>query len=192
MIGRHYRSAVDEFLCGGARVRYDCGYSGEKKLREVSMAAADLDSFDRKILRILQRDNMTSQREIAYQVNLSAAAVHRRIHRLHADGIVTANMAVLSPSKIGRPISVIVELEVESERPEELDQVKRSLAAAPEVQQCYYVTGEVDFIVIVSVADMSEYEEITKRLFFANPNIKKFRTYVAMDRVKTSFEMPVD
>lgn len=158
----------------------------------VHMAAADLDSFDRKILRILQRDNMTSQREIAYQVNLSAAAVHRRIHRLHADGIITANMAVLSPSKIGRPISVIVELEVESERPEELDQVKRSLAAAPEIQQCYYVTGEVDFIVIVSVADMSEYEEITKRLFFANPNIKKFRTYVAMDRVKTSFEMPVD
>lgn len=155
-------------------------------------SAVDLDSFDRKILRILQQDNLTSQREIAYQVNLSPAAVHRRIHRLHADGVVVANNAVLSPAKIGRPISVIVELEVESERPEELDQVKRSLAAAPEVQQCYYVTGEVDFIVIVSVTDMTEYEALTKRLFFANSNIKKFRTYVAMDRVKTSFAMPVD
>lgn len=153
------------------------------------MAAQD--SFDKNILRILQRNNLTTQREIAYSVNLSAAAVHRRIHRLQADGVIVANTAILSPAKVGRPISVIVELEVESERPEQLEQVKRSLSEAPEIQQCYYVTGDVDFIVIASVTDMSEYEQLTKRLFFSNPNIKKFRTYVAMDRVKASFEMPI-
>ena len=106
-------------------------------------------------------------------------------------GCDCANAAILSPAKVGRPISVIVELEVESERPEELEQVKRSLSEAPEIQQCYYVTGDVDFILIASVTDMSEYEQLTKRLFFSNPNIKKFRTYVAMDRVKATFEMPI-
>src|SRR4051794_36200128 len=73
-----------------------------------AMRDAELDSFDRKILGILQRDNSTSQREIACQVNLSPAAVHRRIHRLHASGVIAANSSVLSPDKIGRPISVIV------------------------------------------------------------------------------------
>ena len=98
---------------------------------------------------------------------------------------------MLSPSKIGRPISVIVELEVKSERPEELDELKRTLFEAPEIQQCYYVTGEIDFIIVASVVDMTEYEALTKRLFFANANIKKFRTYVAMDRVKATFAMPI-
>lgn len=151
----------------------------------------ELDSFDRKILRILQSNNLTSQREIGVAVNLSAAAVHRRIRRLHADGFVTANCAVVSPAKVGRPISVIVELEVKSERPGDLEIVKQSLAEAPEIQQCYYVTGDVDFILVVSVVDMAEYEELTKRLFFANSNIKKFRTYVAMERVKMSLELPL-
>jgi DNA-binding Lrp family transcriptional regulator len=53
------------------------------------------------------------------------------------------------------------------------------------------VTGDVDFILVVSVVDMTEYEELTKRLFFANSNIKKFRTYVAMERVKMSLELPI-
>ena len=151
----------------------------------------ELDSFDRKILRILQSNNLTSQREIGVAVNLSAAAVHRRIRRLHADGVVTANCAVVSPAKVGRPISVIIELEVKSERPGDLEMVKQSLAEAPEIQQCYYVTGDVDFILVISVVDMTEYEELTKRLFFANSNIKKFRTYVAMERVKMSLELPI-
>jgi Lrp/AsnC family transcriptional regulator, leucine-responsive regulatory protein len=151
----------------------------------------ELDSFDRKILRILQSNNLTSQREIGVAVNLSAAAVHRRIRRLHADGVVTANCAVVSPDKVGRPISVIIELEVKSERPGDLEMVKQSLAEAPEIQQCYYVTGDVDFILVVSVVDMTEYEELIKRLFFANSNIKKFRTYVAMERVKMSLELPI-
>lgn len=156
------------------------------------MSAVDLDSFDRKILKILQRDNSTSQREIACQVNLSAAAVHRRIHRLHASGVIAANNSILSPDKVGRPISVIVQLEVESEHLDELDQLKRSLADAPEIQQCYYVTGDVDFILVASVRDMTEYEALTKRLFFANANIRKFRTYVAMDRIKTTLAVPLD
>ena len=155
-------------------------------------AQIELDSFDRKILQILQGNNLTSQRDIGVAVNLSAAAVQRRIRRLHSDGVVVANIAILSPDKVGRPISIIVGIEVESEHAAQLDQIKRSLADAAEIQQCYYVTGDVDFIVVASVADMTEYEALTKRLFFANPNIRKFRTYIAMERVKTSFELPIE
>jgi Lrp/AsnC family leucine-responsive transcriptional regulator len=151
----------------------------------------DLDNFDRKILATLQKDNLTSQRDIGASVSLSAAAVHRRIRKLADDGVITANTAVVAPERVGRPITLIVEISVESERPDALEKVKRALAAAPEVQQCYYVTGDVDFIVVLTTRDMSEYESITKRLFFGEANVKRFKTFVCMDRVKATLYVSV-
>jgi DNA-binding Lrp family transcriptional regulator len=142
------------------------------------------DDFDRRILAILQRDNRTPQREIGERVNLSAAAVQRRIRRMEAEGLIAANVALVSPEKAGRALSIVVEVEAGSDRIEELDALKGTFRAAPEVQQCYYVTGDVDFVLIMLVADMAEYETLTRRLFFGNPNVKKFRTLITMDRVK--------
>ena len=154
-------------------------------------AQPELDEFDLGILGILQRDNATPQREIGEAVNLSAPAVQRRIKRMEETGVIAANVAVVDPDKAGRPITIVVEIAVESERVDLLDGVKASFAAAPEVQQCYYVTGEADFVLVVTVASMGEYEALTRRLFFANPNIKRFRTLVAMDRVKVGLTIPL-
>lgn len=150
-----------------------------------------LDSFDHAILAILQRDNKTSQREIGAAVNLSAPAVQRRIRRLEETGVIRANIAVIDPDKVGRPLTLFVAVEVESERVDLIDRMKRSFAEAPEVQQCYYVTGETDFVMVVSVATMAEYEALARRLFFDQGNVKRFRTFVAMDRVKVGLAKPV-
>ena len=81
---------------------------------------------------------------------------------------------------------------VESERLDLLDAVKRRLLARPEVQQLYYVTGEVDLVIIMAVADMAEYQQLTRQLFFAEANVKSFRTMVAMERSKVSLAMDVE
>jgi DNA-binding Lrp family transcriptional regulator len=151
----------------------------------------DLDRIDRSILRVLQQDNKTSQREIAQIVNLSPAAVQRRIKRLEDTGVIGANIAVIDPTKVGQAITLLVEVEMESERTELFDAAKRSFAAAPEVQQCYYVTGEADFILVVTVPTMADYEALTSRLFFENNNVRRFRTFVAMKRVKVGLSVPV-
>ena len=153
--------------------------------------AAPLDSFDLAILDILQKDNATPQRLIGEMVNLSAPAVQRRIKRLEEAGVIRANVAVIDPDKVGRPITIFVEVELESERVELIDAAKAGFAALPEVQQCYYVTGEADFMLVITVATMAEYEDLTRRLFFANNNVKKFRTFVAMDRVKVGLGVPI-
>ena len=54
----------------------------------------------------------------------------------------------------------------------------------PQIQQCYYVTGEADFILIFNVSDMAEYEKLTRSLFFSNQNVDRFTTFVAMETVK--------
>jgi len=143
-----------------------------------------LDEFDRKILAILQADNMTPQRTIGEAINLSAPAVQRRIKRLTEAGVIRANVAVVDPEAVGQPITIFVEIEVFSETAEQIESAKREFAGTPEIQQCYYVTGEADFILVVVVPTMADYEALTRRLFFGNNNVKRFRTFVAMDRVK--------
>lgn len=150
-----------------------------------------LDGFDLRILEILQNDNKTSQRAIGDLVNLSAPAVQRRIKSMEGAGVITANVAVVDPSSVGQAITIVVEVNVESERIDLLDATKARFAAAPEVQQCYYVTGESDFILVVTVASMSHYESLTRRIFFGNDNIKRFRTLVVMDRVKVTLGVPI-
>lgn len=150
-----------------------------------------VDGFDLRILEILQADNHTPQRAIGERVGLSAPAVQRRIKRMEEAGIISANVALVEPERVGQAITILVEVNVESERLDLLDATKARFAAAPEVQQCYYVTGEADFMLVVLVPSMGHYEALTRRIFFDNPNIKRFRTLVVMDRVKVGMTVPL-
>ncbi|WP_189369522.1 Lrp/AsnC family transcriptional regulator [Tateyamaria omphalii] len=144
------------------------------------------DAFDLAILRLLQHDCTQPHRKIGEAVNLSTASVQRRIKRMEKAGIIAAQTAQIDPKKVGLPLTIVVEVELRSETAGRIDDIKRSFLDAPEVQQCYYVTGVVDFVLIVIVGDMSEYEDLTQRLFFPNDNIRKFHTFVAMDRTKAT------
>ncbi|WP_027552334.1 Lrp/AsnC family transcriptional regulator [Bradyrhizobium sp. Cp5.3] len=146
----------------------------------------DLDQYDLAILEILQRDNTTPQRTVGDMVNLSAAAVQRRISRLQKGGVIESNVAILDPETVGLPITILVEVHIESERLDLLEAAKKAFIATPEVQQCYYITGDMDFVLVITIASMRDYEELTKRLFFENHNVKHFKTMVVMDRVKAS------
>jgi DNA-binding Lrp family transcriptional regulator len=159
--------------------------------RGAKSSTADLDRFDLDILEILQRDNLTSQRAIGEAINLSAPAVQRRIKKMEETGVIKANVAVIDPPSVGQAITILVEVHVESERIDLLDATKIRFAATPEVQQCYYVTGDADFILVVTVPTMSAYEALTRRLFFENANVKRFRTLVVMDRVKVGLTIPI-
>lgn len=150
----------------------------------------NLDAYDKKILAILQNNNRVSQRTLAEEVNLSASAVNRRIAALEEAGIIERNVSILNPSRMGRPITIIVEVKLESERLDLLDEIKSRFTSRPEVQQVYYVTGDFDFLLVQNVKDMEEYETLTRELFFYG-NIKQFKTYVAMQNVKRTFAIPI-
>lgn len=154
--------------------------------------AQQLDSYDRKLLQLLQTNNRMSQRELADAVNLSPSAVNRRIAVLEADGVITANTSVVDPAKVGKPITVLVQVKLESERLDLLDEVKKRFVDCPQVQQVYYVTGEFDFLLVLAVADMTEYERLTRELFFVASNVKSFQTHVAMQRAKVSLQVAID
>ena len=151
-----------------------------------------LDSFDLAILKIIQHDNKRPQREIAEAVNLSAAAVQRRIAAMEEVGVIAAHVAQIDPDALALPITAIVEVHLRDERAATVDAAKALFRAAPEVQQCYYVTGGISFVLIIISQDMRAYEALTRRLFSESDLAERFRTLVALDRVKAGMSLPLD
>lgn len=145
-----------------------------------------IDDFDVKILRIVQTDNQQPHREISEQIGLSVPAVARRLQRLRATGIIKKDISIVEEGAVGRPLTIVVEVTTENERLDLLDEMKKRFSVCPQVQQCYYVTGETDFILIMNVEDMDEYTALTRELFFEGGNVKSFRTCVAMEKVKAN------
>lgn len=150
-----------------------------------------MDRFDALILEAIQRDARVTAEALSPLVGLSADACRKRLARLRSSGYVEKEIAVLNPQKVGRGITFIVEVSLENERIADIDRFKAHIEAAPEVMQCYYVTGSADFILIVSAKDMADYEAFTRRYFFAEENVKRFRSSAVMERVKTGYFVPV-
>jgi len=160
--------------------------------KPVDNSARKIDSFDRAILRILQKDNKTPQRKIAEAVNLSAAAVQRRVAAMEGAGVITRNVALVDPYAIPLTITSIVEVRLHDERVATVDAAKALFRGTPEVQQCYYVTGGISFVLVIVTSDMRAYEVLTRRLFAENEYIESYRSLIALDRVKadTSIIVP--
>ena len=153
---------------------------------------AKLDRADAALLEAVQRNNRLTSEELAALVNLSPTACQRRQKRLRAEGVIESDVAIVSPKAVGRPVSMIVMVSLERERADIVDRFKRSIRAAREVMLGYYVTGDADFILVVTAQDMESYEAFTRRFFYENPDIKGFKTMVVMDRVKASFALPIE
>ena len=92
---------------------------------------------------------------------------------------------------MGRPTFFVVGLQVERERPELLVQLRRWMDAEPHIQQAYYVTGEADFIMVVTAPDTESYEAMMARLIEENPNVRRFTTNVVLGTVKLGLMVPV-
>ncbi|EAA3763072.1 winged helix-turn-helix transcriptional regulator [Salmonella enterica subsp. enterica serovar Newport] len=151
-----------------------------------------LDAWDKNILTLLQRDNRLSQREIAEQVNLSPSAVNRRIAALEEAGIIKGNISLIDAGKVGRPVTIVVQVVIENERFNLLEEARQRFVSCPQVQQVYYVTGDFDFLLVLNVRDMAEYETLTRELFFSSGNIKSFKTIVVMQNAKQEMRVLIE
>jgi Lrp/AsnC family leucine-responsive transcriptional regulator len=152
----------------------------------------EIDEFDEKILRIVRQNNRTPSKKIAAGVGLSTSAVQRRLQRLRKEGIIQADVSIISPALQGRAISAVLSVTLEKEHTVILNEFRNQILSAPEVTQCYFVTGEVDFILVISVRDMSEYETFAQQFLTANPNVKSYVTNIVINEVKSRFAPPAN
>ena len=152
----------------------------------------ELDSADRTLLALLQTDGRTLLDRMADATGLSAATVQRRVKRLREAGVIEREAAVLDPASLGWAMTFLVLVEMERERIDVLDAFRRRRRSEPQVQQCYYITGDADFALICLARDMADYEQLTRRLFFDDMNVRRFRTSVVMERTKVGLDVGTD
>lgn len=151
----------------------------------------ELDDFDRRLLRAVQRDSRQTGDAIAEATGLSPTACQRRLKRLRAAGVIERDVAIVSPKAVGRPVTLIVTLSLERERADIIDAFKRTVRETPEIMAGYYLTGDADFLMVVTARDMEDFEAFSRRVFYGNPHIKGFKTMVVIDRVKATYDVPV-
>ncbi|MGO8055284.1 Lrp/AsnC family transcriptional regulator [Rhizobium leguminosarum] len=151
-----------------------------------------LDRADIALLSAVQKNNKLTSEELAERAHLSPTACQRRLKRLRAEGVIEADVSIVSPKAVGRHVTVVVLVSLERERADIIDRFKTAIKSTREVMIGYYVTGDADFLLVITAKDMEDYEQFTRRFFYENNDIKGFKTMVVMDRVKAGFAFPIE
>jgi len=141
-----------------------------------------LDSKDRRLLHLVQRDGTLSQAEMARKVGLSTAAVNERLRKLEASGAIRRWAAIVDPAAVGAGVTAFVEVFMEHPRFEPAF-LKRVLAL-DEVQECHHVTGEFSLLLKVRVADMESLQELLLEQLGGHDGVRQTRTVMALSTVK--------
>lgn len=150
-----------------------------------------MDDTDRKLLDQLQKNAKTSIQSLAEMTGLSTASVQRRMRTLRDTGAIRREVAILDPGQVGLGITAIVAVELERDRLDQIDAFKRKAREDRQVTHFYCIAGESDFILIVMAQDIADYEAFTHRFFFADKNVRKFRTSIVVSTEKATSEVPV-
>jgi Lrp/AsnC family transcriptional regulator, leucine-responsive regulatory protein len=158
-------------------------------------AQIQLDNMDRRILRALQANGRATYDQLAVEVQLSASATLRRVKRLEEAGAIAGYVAIVPPERVGLGltayINVRLEKHTESHKRNPMDLFKASVQAWPEVVECVALTGEMDYLLRVVVADMAHYSRFIMDTLLKHPSVEDCKTSFVMDRVKAASATPV-
>ena len=154
-----------------------------------------LDKIDRLILRMLQADGRATYDQIAEAVKLSPSAVLRRVKRLEDAGVIDRYVALVKPERVGLGltayINVRLEKHTESHKRNPMDLFRASVQTWPEVVECAALTGEMDYLLRVVVADMGHYSRFIMDTLLKHPSVQDCKTSFVLDRVKATTAVPV-
>jgi DNA-binding Lrp family transcriptional regulator len=151
-----------------------------------------LDSFDQKILTIVQRDCSVKADVIAERIGLSTSAVQKRLKRMRDEKVIAAEIAVVDRNAVGRPMTFVAAMEVERENYDTVAKFRDWAKQVDEIQQIYYVTGAADLIVIITAKDVEVYDRLTARVMECNPMIRRITTNVVLNTLKAGLFIPVE
>jgi Lrp/AsnC family leucine-responsive transcriptional regulator len=150
-----------------------------------------LTRIDRHLLRLLQRDGRMSYAELARQVGLSTTPCKERVKRLERAGVIRGYQAVLEPKRLDAGLVVFVQIRLSRTSQEVFAEFKRSAAALPEVQECYLVTGDFDYLIKARVADMAAYRSFLGEKLLTLAGVQESTSYVVMEQVKETLTLEI-
>jgi len=150
-----------------------------------------INSTDRRILVILQRQGRMSNADVAERVNLSASACHRRIQRLEAEGYIKDYVALLDPRKLQKPTTVFVEITLSGQADEILDSFEKAVARVPDVLECHLMAGSADYLLKVVADSTEDYARIHRQSLARLPGVAQMQSLFALRTVFKTTALPL-
>lgn len=117
-----------------------------------------IDSFNDKILQTLQRDGRISNIDLAKAVGLSASACLRRVQELERSGVIQGYRAIVNPKSLGQDVVIFVMVGLSGHLKNDSLAFEAAMDLAPEVCECHNITGSVEYLLRVEVADLGDYK----------------------------------
>ncbi|MEM8935331.1 MAG: Lrp/AsnC family transcriptional regulator [Pseudomonadota bacterium] len=150
-----------------------------------------IDDVDRAILQALQQDARLTAEQLGQISGLSPTAALKRVKKLREDEVILSEVAIISPRAVGQDLMASVLVTLNRDKNENFEVFKEAVRAAPEVMQAYGVTGDADYLLIISIESMDQYETFKCAFFQDNEIVKDFKTMVMLDRVKMGMAIPI-
>ena len=150
-----------------------------------------LGRIDRNIVRLLQSDARMTHTELARRVGLSTTPCKERVRRLEREGVIQHYQAVLDPAALDRALVVFVQIRLNRTSQDIFEQFTAAALDLPEVQECYLVSGNFDYLIKARVADMNAYRDLLGETLLTLPGVQESTSYVVMEQVKESLMLPV-
>ena len=150
-----------------------------------------IDDFDRKILDIVQTDAALSAAEIGERVGLSQSPCWRRLNRLEQAGVIERKVALLDRHKLGLDVLVFATVKLTAHGRRSLPAFAEAIQAFPEVQECYTLTGEMDFLLRIVMEDVQAYERFFFDTLSQLPGVGEVHSSVVMSEIKRTTRYPL-
>jgi DNA-binding Lrp family transcriptional regulator len=143
-----------------------------------------IDAINDRILRELTRNGRVSNAELADRVGLSPSACLRRVQELERAGIIAGYRAVLNRAALGGGFVAYVTVGLNAHTKGSQEAFERAMALAPEVRECHNVTGAIEYLLRVEVADIAAYKRFHAETLGTLPQVNAITTYVVMGSPK--------
>lgn len=122
----------------------------------------ELESTDRKILELLARDGRMSYTDLGKATGLSTSAVHQRVKRLEARGLITGYVATVDHERLGLPLTAFISIRPID--PSQADDSPERLRSIGEIESCWSVAGDESYILKVRVSTPTDLEDLLARI----------------------------
>ena len=150
-----------------------------------------LSMMDKKILRQLQQEGRITYAELANRVGLSTSPCLERVKRMEREGVISGYTALLNPRYLNAGLVVFVQIRLVRTAQDIFEDFKSVAAALEEVQECYLVSGNFDYLIKARVEDMDAYRKFLGETLLTLPGVLESTSYVVMELVKETMNVPI-
>ena len=144
-----------------------------------------LDKIDKKILSILSSNSKLGNKEIAAEIGLSITPTFERIKRLERHGVIKNYVAILDKKNIDKGLHVLCQVSLKAHNLDLLVGFEDKIVHLHEVNSCYHIAGNYDYLLSIEVKDMDEYQEFLKQKLASIPNIANVQSSFVMSTLKS-------